>query len=251
MNVDVDAVRKLCNPFNSDDWPHLVCPSCGKGRLIPPKEEELAGHIPRQHTAATRDIGEPEDTHGTFYVHLSCNLPICEDWAVATGDCTYVRNPESWKPDWSDFITLVLRVRTMYPPVGIVSIPEKTPDVVVAELNRAASVTWIDPRSAVTTLRVALERLMDAQDVRRGKLDLDGRIKLFTNANEELGKLLLAVKHVGNGGAHRSDQMSPVDVVDMAEFIGIVLEGLYDTEDRRSAALARAERINQNKRLVD
>ncbi|NKS50573.1 DUF4145 domain-containing protein [Rhodococcus hoagii] len=139
----------------------------------------------------------------------------------------------------------------MYPPVGILSIPDKTPDAVVAELNRAASVTWIDPRSAVTALRVALERLMDAQCIPRGKRDLHERIRLFTEANEELGTLLLAVKHVGNSGAHRSDQMSPTDVVDMAGFIDLVLEGLYDTEDRRSAALSRAARINQNRRLVD
>ncbi|NKS50574.1 hypothetical protein GS480_17770 [Rhodococcus hoagii] len=106
MDVDIVAVRKLCSPFDVDDWPHLVCPSCGIGRLVAHRD-----HFERHHTAAFRDVDDPEDTQGTFHLRLYCSMPICTDWVIATGDCTYEWNRESWKADHSDIYKMMLHVR--------------------------------------------------------------------------------------------------------------------------------------------
>lgn len=251
--IDTAELRKFQRSFAHDDWPEPSCPICGKGKLVLTDDHlriEQAGNSASRASIKAQE-SSPFDISGAFHAALHCNHKDCGDWVTATGDF-FVDQEYDAKGDWEwkDH----LRVRTMYPPIDILTIPDNTPKLVAAELRRAAGVTWLDPNSAVTALRTALERLMDDQMVKKMS-NLHNRIEHYrTTDNEKFGTLLLAVKYVGNGGAHITDPaVAPTtskDVIDMAEFIGIVIKGLYDPDDH-SDALSRAERINTAGKLVD
>ncbi len=251
--IDITEVRKLQGWFDESNWPQPTCPACGVGRLAIYEANlkyEAGGN------SATRNWqewdGDPIDIAGTFHGEFRCNRTECADWVSVTGD--YGVNPpedprQGQYADW-------FKLRTAHPAIDILPIPENTPDPVKTDLRRAAALTWLDPKSAVAALRESIERIMDDQ----GVPDETGTPQLRTlhhrivhyrdNANEKFGKLLLAVKWVGNDGAHSPKPITTKNAVDMADLIGIVIKGLYDPDDH-SAALALADRINTKKGLVD
>lgn len=253
VTIDMAALRKLQIWFDEYDWPQPSCPACRVGSLAINKDNlkyESGGN------SATRNWeqweGHPYDISGTFHAEFRCSRPECGDWVSITGD--YGVNPpdDPSKGQYADFF----RIRTVHPPIDILPIPENTPDPVRVALCRAAACTWIDPKSAVAALRESIERIMDDRGVPDGQnvpslKSLHRRIEHYRdNENEKFGKLLLAVKWVGNEGVHSPKAISSKNVVDMAEFIGIVIKGLYDPDDH-SAALALADRINKKRGLIE
>jgi len=248
--IDTVELRKFTRGFDWNDWPEPTCPACGKGRLVLEEKHlrmEKGGNAKSQELMA-RPEGSPFDISGVFHAELHCNRKNCGDWVAVTGDYfvdqTYDTTGD-W--EWGDCV----RVRTMYPAIDILTIPKATPDKVATNLRRAAALVWMDPSSAVSALRTALERLMDEQGIKKMR-NLHRRIESYRDTrNEKFGKLLLAVKYVGNSGTHTDDPITSTDAIDMAEFIEIVIISLYEPADDHSSALVRADRIIAAGKLVD
>lgn len=242
-------MRLLVKYFDATDWPVPICPICKKGRLIARPE-----NITMQEGGNSASAGwhDPTEITGVFHGRLECTSSSCRDWVAVGGDFAVdpADDPRS-TPSWVH----LLRLRTAYPAIDILTPPSATPQAVTAELSRAASVVWSEPRLAVTALRISLERLMDEQGIPVSGADgrsltLHRRLEIFKKKHPVEGELLLAVKYVGNEGTHSaSTAISAGDVLDMAEFIEVALEALY-AEDN-SAIHSRATRIIAAKKLVD
>ncbi len=245
-----DSVRLLVNYFDATDWPMPICPSCKKGRLI-----ARPANITMQEHGNSASAGwhdPPIGITGVFHGRLECTSSSCRDWVAVGGD--FAVDPAD-DPHSATSWVQILRLRTAYPAIDILTPPSATPHAVAAELSRAASVVWFEPRLAVTALRISLERLMDEQGMPVSgpdgrNLSLHRRLEIFKQTHPVEGALLLAVKYVGNEGTHSaSTAISAEDVLDMAEFIEVALEALYGEDN--SAIHARATRIIAAKKLVD
>ncbi|WP_194814593.1 DUF4145 domain-containing protein [Nocardia sp. XZ_19_385] len=248
-----EQVRRLAKPFPCDVWPDLACPICRTG-LLAAETGAVGSHTSADARAAyDRDDGEPTDLHGIFYGHLTCTSPKCGDEVAVSGDMTVdYRSGPAPSDDYNDQFETYYQVRTVYPPIEIVQIPQGTPESVGSALLDASAVAWQNPGAGVALLRSSVERLMDEQAIAAttasgGFRPLHHRLAEFEKNNPDVGELLLATKWVGNQGVHPGG-LAATDFLDVAEFIELSLDLLYQKDT--SALRARAQRILAAKKLV-
>ncbi|RBO91358.1 uncharacterized protein DUF4145 [Nocardia puris] len=236
-------IRKLAHPIRIGDWPHLVCPVCGVGGLG-------VGNFAHEHETGVKSHDEdPTDLRGRFSLQLVCGRASCQSWVILTGDYT-----TDFEPVTDTFIDVwpMLRVRTIYPPIPVMDLPEGLPESVRKAIVRASALIWLDPLAFAAALRSAVECLMDEQGVlvrhTGGRARLHDRLETFRQAQPVAGELLLAVKWVGNTGAHETASFTVDDALEAAEMVEVALGVVYAKDN--SALLARAAAINAARRPV-
>ncbi|MFE3105955.1 DUF4145 domain-containing protein [Nocardia tengchongensis] len=234
---------KLAGPFKEGDWPNLGCPVCEEGGLT-------IGLFEWEHQDGQKDHDDsPVDLAGRFYARLVCTRSGCAAWVVVSGDYTMDYSYDAL----TNFLDVwpMLTVRTIYPPVPIMDLTAAVPEPVRSAIGRASALVWLDPLAATGALRSSVERLMDELGIRvppKTRDILHNRLLEFEKSEPVAGKLLLAAKYVGNGGAHESTRLTATDALETAAMIEVALGVLY-TQDN-TALLARADRIITAKRLV-
>jgi hypothetical protein len=128
------------------------------------------------------------------------------------------------------------------PSPRLINIPERCPEQVVAELDRASVAQWDDADAAATHVRGAVERVLDDLKVpahhkgKRKRLTLHDRIELLRTDRPHHAEPLLATKWLGNAGAH-GEEVTRDDVFDMFDIVELVLDQLYGQGDELNAMI--------------
>ena len=135
------------------------------------------------------------------------------------------------------------------------------PKQVVSELEKSFATFFSDPSAAGSRVRTSIEFLLDEQGVQKFRVGKDGefqtnreggqiklplgdRLKLFSEADPELGAMLGAVKALGNEATHGAD-LENSDLLDAYDLVEHVLHELYVTRPERSKLLVRSGELKQ------
>jgi len=244
-------IREFDAWLDEHDWPRVACPTCGDGGL---GVENLSGcrDAPSAKLVAKYDVTGPEELTGTFSGHLRCDNPSCDELVTVAGDWQLVVNEGD--PKWGSFGD-IYRIRYVNPPLQMMALPSATPASVRNAIEVASSVLWNSPASSAGRLRQGVEELLTVRGIKRfvvnkhGKqqrLALDSRIAIFGKTHSEVAETLLAVKWIGNNGAH--DNTLTIDQVLVgAEILEAAIRALYDKTEAQLKSKVKA--INKAKGL--
>jgi hypothetical protein len=187
---------------------------------------------------------------------LNCN--VCTETVIFSGDGGVEEDHELHGPDrFYHYFT----PRYFYPPLPIIQIPasEKVPEEVTRLLINSFELFWCDPDACANRIRATLEILLDDMLIVRKKnpqagkeLSLHDRIELIDSTEHpDLSAMMLAVKWLGNAGAHELQGINRGQVLDGYELLEYCLTQLYPTfVDNAPRLRILANAINDKKRPV-
>jgi hypothetical protein len=205
--------------FVAERGPNYPCPHCRSGSL---RLREGAVQRVGPYKAKSSKLSDT-----AFAGMLDCRA--CEGSVVVVG---YVRKDDALVP------------RGIYPAPPIINVPTSVPRTVVAELDLAFSLFWVDLSSCANKIRVSLERLLDALDVPEGALS--NRIHAAESNNKLQTEVFHALREVGNVGSHGSGTRREV-VLDAFEIYEDQLHKLFDPRGSRVATLTKRIRSTKGK----
>ena len=240
--------RKLWIPPFTNGLPALPCCACQIGflNIVPDSLKEME-------TGPSEDLQshwgwELEWMDSRFTAFYRCTNPKCRHVVAVAGKVGYKSDYE-FLPDGD----CEERANSHYTPLAfaepppVIRVCEQCPKAVSAHLDRSFGLYWMDPGSCATAIRTAVESLLDERNVPReierkpGKLariPLHDRIVRFQEVDPEPGKLLLAIRVIGNVGTHQ-DNITVDDLLTGYEILEHVIDLLYGGRAERVAGLAR------------
>ena len=243
MSID----RKLWIPPFPNALPALPCCACQIGFLnIVPDSLEAIETGPSE-DAKSHDAWELEWMDLRFTAFYRCTNPRCRHVVAVAGKMGYESDYE-YLPNGD----CEPRADPHYTPLAfaepphIIRVCEQCPATVSAHLNRSFGLYWMDRRSCATAIRSAVESLLDDRNVPReiqrhpgkpARIPLHDRIVRFQETDLDSGKLLLAIKVIGNVGTHQDD-ISFDDLLTGYEILDHVIDRVYSGRDARVAGLA-------------
>lgn len=243
--------KSVLSAFVEDDWPTLLCPRCRTG-VLQPRAKQIVQTIDPESSAHRHDPDwEPEWIWGVFHGTVVCSDAQCYGQVAVIGEYHVVEQSHGREQYATE-----LKLRAAWPGPGLTRLPEDVPEELVTRFLEAEALAVSDPASAVARLRTAIERTLDLRRVKKtyrtsaGKrkhYSLHARLDLFKAAKPEAAELLLAVKWIGNEGAH--DGMPPTyeEVQTGAKLLVGAWASLYD---RSSMDLLRtAKKVNSRRGL--
>ncbi|MEW2219039.1 DUF4145 domain-containing protein [Streptomyces sp. NPDC006990] len=244
-NFLIKDLREIAKGFpeNLDDWPHIPCPTCTRGALLPVSDSFVVEESVTSRSLHDHDAWEPEWIHGGFHCVLTCRKETCDRVRVI-GEMTV-----DWGGRHDVQYEQYLAPTMFFPALPLLESRELCPSGVGERVDAAAKILWLDPNAAANRIRAAVEALLDDRGVIRTKLiraakvakiSLDSRISTFKTAlpqYADAADLLLAVKWIGNVGSHE-DVLRIPDVLEGVEFLDHALSLIYDTsgDDMRKRA---------------
>jgi hypothetical protein len=231
--------QHFTTPFSPQSVPAWRCPHCLDGTLTLIEDSlKLSATASTQEAREQTDWGGPVCDTNRFFLEMKCVK--CNDPVLCIGITKAVEEHD----DEYGWVFSDALVPTYFEPyVPVILIPSGCPESVSAEVLKASSLIWCSPSSSGNKIRVAVERLMDAQGVPNAR-DLHVRIKNFSATHQDVVEKLLAIKCIGNIGSH-SDNLELVDVLDAFELLEYCLDELYEGRSARLKALATS--INTHK----
>jgi hypothetical protein len=239
--------RKLWIPPFRETLPPLPCCACRTGflDLLPERLKEM--ETGPSEDARSHDAWEPEWMDFRFVGFYRCTNPKCRHVVGVAGKIGY----DSYYDDLPNG-DYEQRADSLYTPLAFAEAPpvirvcDECPGDVGAELDRSFSLYWLDRRSCATAIRSAVELLLDERGVpreverkagRSTRLPLHDRIVRFREKDPEPGKLLLAIKVIGNVGTH-GDDITFDDLLIGYEILDHVVDLVYSGRAARIAGLA-------------
>ena len=239
------------------EWPRTRCPLCLVGSVGYGKSEHhLDSPSKLVLDLARRNLGPNEELSGTFSGTLVCDNSTCKQELAMAGDWAHTWDTDNLDSYGHPPLSDMYRVRYVNPPLPLLMAPERTPRNVTEEITGASIILFISPSAAGSRLRRSVEELMNAQNVRKTRIDtkskkrkpitLHERITTFGAKRPDIAEVLLAVKWIGNEATH-GQQLTVADVVLCAEVLEAALISLYDRKDAELRALTR--NINRRKGL--
>ncbi|MCX4429272.1 DUF4145 domain-containing protein [Streptomyces mirabilis] len=235
-NLLIKDLREIAKGFpeNLDDWPHIPCPTCTRGALLPDPDSFVAEESVTSKSLHDHDAWEPEWIQGGFHCVLTCRKETCDHVRVI-GEMT-VDYAGLQDVQYEQYLTPTM----FFPALPMLESRDLCPSEVGERVDAAAKILWLDPNAAANRIRAAVEALMDDRGVIRKKLNragkaiglsLDNRIATFKTAlpqHADAADLLLAVKWIGNVGSHE-DVLRIPDVLEGVEFLDSALSLIYNT----------------------
>lgn len=235
-NFLIKDLREIAKGFpeNLDDWPHIPCPTCKRGALLPVPDSFAAEESVTSRSLYAHDAWEPDWIQGGFHCVLTCRKETCDhvrvigEMSVGYGGRPGVQYEQYLTPSM------------FFPALPLLESRDLCPPEVGERVDAAAKILWLDPNAAANRIRSAVEALLDDRGVIRTKLNrtgktvrlnLDNRIATFKTAlqqHADAADLLLAVKWIGNVGSHE-DVLRVLDVLEGVEFLDHALSLIYDT----------------------
>ena len=200
--------------------PNYPCPHCKSGGLV--LNEASVQKVGPYHAKSSKL------TDSAFTSVLNCGL--CEGSVALVG---YIRKDD------------VLVPKGIYPAPPIISIPAAAPNSVVAELNSAFALFWVDLSSSANKIRISLERLLDALNVPIAS-SLLKRIDSFQSPDKLQTEVFHALREVGNVGSHGSGVRRDV-ILAAFEIYENQLEKLFKPQGSRVETLAKKIRSTKGK----
>ena len=249
-------------PQTIDDWPESFavmpsfrCPTCQKGTLIPQDSKGKTIRARSGYVEHHMDI-DPHPDHDSGYSAdtLRCNSSRCEQVVLAVGEWNYreveyeLDEAEEYRSAWG--YKQIFTPQFFLPPLNIIQMPENTPESVRSRLRRSFAAFWSDTLSSSAHARAAVESILDERGVPRTDskgafLTLHKRLLEFAVVESVASDRLMAIKWVGNGGAHGTVEVTRQRVLDVYNLLENVLHRLYDNYDAELTKLA--QEINSKK----
>ncbi len=148
--------------------------------------------------------------------------------------------------DWVDNF----KVKFFEPPLRMFIPPKDTPDLVSKALETSFSIFFISPSASLSTLRIALETLLEeikvASVTKNGDfISLDKRINSLSGNNAKILEHAKAIKWLGNDGAHHGSKVSRIDVLNGYRIFKHILVELYP--EKKASITPLVARINDAK----
>jgi len=243
--VVTTQATSLIDYFKDGSWPLVRCPSCRAG-VLAPGTDSISHQSASSRASEAKSQGDPTTIEGVFVAQLECGNAACRERVNAAGKmCVDVDFDR--RGDWG--YATFLKVTYFEPALPLFDVPEHCPTDIRDAVLAAGRVFFADASASASRLRIGVERLLDSMSVRktdekRKRLSTHARIEQLKSVNRPLAEELLAVKWIGNEGAHL-DKLSHHDVLDGAELFAHALHQLYDRTDRDLQRLAR--RINERR----
>lgn len=134
--------------------------------------------------------------------------------------------------------------RMMLPGPPLATIPPGTPKPVVDALQKGFSLFWADLGSAANKLRVAAERILDHQKIKRTTINrarkrvplmFAARIGIYEAKKPGQKGMLTALRWIGNEGSHAGD-LDREDVLTGFELMQAGLTDLYGSDHKKDLA---------------
>jgi hypothetical protein len=256
VEVYRDQFEALAGPFR--EWPDLACLVCNRGAL----EISSFTEFESKDSADDRVGAETEEgpKRGFFHGELTCSRAPCGNRYVVAGEWARgTDNPDEEIDDLDSYDPDLfgLTVRHILPPLPLISLPDRTPDQVAVLVGSCSSVLLSDPNAGAGRIRTAIEALLDQQGIRKTgdsrteRLSAHARLKLLSQKNglaSVAAEYLLAVKLLGNEGAHERLPVPLSKVLEGVEFFARTIEILYDPRDAELARkVAEINRKNDEK----
>lgn len=223
--------------FFADSCPPWPCPTCKKGVLI--LEDGSLKHTNTKKSMEYQDEEwwGPEHVVMSFTAWAKCTT-CGEKFALSGTGGVEVVPDDQWNAEYID----VFNLEFCHPHLNLISVSENCPEKVRVALCAAFKLFFSDRPSAAGRIRVAVERLLDHlgiadKGLRGNRLTLDARIDLFSKSDAVNGPLLMAIKWLGNVGAH-TDDVSEDDILDAFSVIEHVLAEVVDKKTASIAKLA-------------
>lgn len=245
--------RLWLESFPSKGIPAWPCPRCIAGHLRLRDALWVSVETAESILAQQHDEFEPDWLSERASAVLECSVCLDPVMLSATGSWVRVEDPGS--EDYGSFV-LEYWPSCLLPALPIVRVPEATPVPVKRALDLSFATYWSSPGASAMHIRQSVERLLDALAIPRETvpaartpkpcagcgvvpeaskesqspkpLSLHARLdQLLSQTDPAMAKRLMAIKWIGNDGAH--DQfVSHKDVVSAYEILLFVLNGLYD-----------------------
>lgn len=227
-------------------WPRPLCPVCQAGHLQFGEPDQTES--PMSRSLRGHEAWEPEWINGTFMVAAECGNEQCRQTVRAVG--AYRVDYASQMDDALQY-SVYFRVTYFNPPLVLMRVPMAAPEEVRDGIERASAVIFADPGLAATAVRAAVERFLTTEGFPAhlpggGFKSLDKRIRAWRRPDPTRAKvadLLLAVKWIGNAGAHEVAGLTAKDVLDGVEILNEAFHRLWVGPDID----ARAQAINAAK----
>lgn len=223
--------------ITEDGCPEWSCPTCKAGVLVLEKGSFKS--------ASTKNSMEHsgEEWWGLEHVVLTCTAwAICSNQKCGERFALAGRGgvEENWDEDAGKQYEEIFQLRYCHPTLDLISVSENCPEAVREALSAAYVLFWVDRPSAAGRIRVAVERLLDHlgipnKTVKGAYLPLDARIDAFMKSDATNGAQLMALKWLGNVGAHTVD----VNVDDILSAFEVLEHTLSEVIDKKSAAIAK------------
>lgn len=221
--------------FTEKRCPAWPCPSCKAGSLALKADTFTQTATNDSFAHQEEDWWGPENVVYSFTAWASCKNCAEEFSMSGIGGVEQVPD-ENDNSSYVDFY----QIRHCHPTLELISLPKNCPDPVRKALAAAFSLYWLDRPSSAGRIRVALERLLDHLGVcskgDTGKfLPLAKRIDIFSQSDSGNGPKLMALKWLGNVGAHTVD----VQANDLLAAFEVFEHVLFEVIDKKSDAIAK------------
>ena len=252
--------KRSMGPVAVNELPLWPCPTCNKGKLLLDRKSLACemSHERYRPIEFERDdfeenkllgffvaLGEAVErmqwNQARFCALLKCDNQGCNERVSMSGRAEMPSAIQVALQKQSGFI-LTERILPEYfsPPLQIIRLRAEYPEPVRIELIRSFTIFFSEPNSAGNRLRVAIERLLDAQTVPSGKLH--HRLDEFSKRERDLAEMLMAIKWLGNEGSH-SDKLTKEDVLNGYEVFSFVLLQLYVVAQDRHKMRALSQQL--------
>jgi hypothetical protein len=243
MTID----RKLWIPPFSTVLPILPCCACQIGFLNIDTDSLNVMETGPSENAKSHLAWDLEMMDLRFTGFYCCTNPKCREVVAVAGTLRYTSYYEELPNGDSEE-----KADAHYTPLAFVEPPpvirvcEGCPKTVSAHLDRSFGLYWMDQRSCATAIRTAVESLLDERGVPKeierksgkpARIPLHDRIVRFQEADQEPGKLLLAIRVIGNVGTHQ-EHITFEDLLTGYEILDHVIDLVYSGRAARVAGLA-------------
>lgn len=228
--------------FTGKPYETYICPNCENGRLEPVEGSFDCIEPKHSKDAHGHEAWDPDWIRYRFVFKLECTSKTCGEISHAIGRGSilplYGQYGEmEWGEDFG--------IDGISPAPLLFHIPGETPHRVAKEIRRSFSLFWPDVSSAATALRISLELLLDEMGIPRQekknggakRIDLHRRIEYAAKEDGDYTEMFLALKEVGNLGAH-GDDVRHGDYHNSIEIMSHVLVQLYENDSKRIKELA-------------
>lgn len=218
--------------FSKTKVPNWRCPRCDGGhlRLVPDTFRTARSGDSLANSGEEWYDFDMEESR--FVALLQCDNDDCKETASLAGEGRVIEDPdlEKHKMDYSE----VFFATHIYPSPPLIRLPVKCPEQVACQISLVNESQWNAPDAAATRVRVTVERLLTdlgipvTRPTKRGeeRISLHQRIELLKNERPAQADQLLAMKWIGNAGAH-DEPITREDVFDMLDILENILEQIY------------------------
>lgn len=222
--------------------PPWTCPTCKAGTLRMRQGSLIYCETRESLKSRSEESWGPEYVAFTFTAWLDCSYDMCKEKIAVTGtggiEPEFIAEDSSW-----DFVPNFYP-KWFEPPLRMIETPARCPVIVSCALNDAFALYWSQPEACAGRIRVALEELLNHLGIPVSKVDkskqlgLHQRIDLFSAQNALVGAQLMALKWLGNTGAH-GNGVTQSDIIDGLELLEHCLVEVLEKRSSKMVALAK------------